>query len=174
MSSLFLATPFRPAIPFRPAVGLSIALIALCLVVSGCGRANIPNTTVKDTSENRDILDFVELYRKAVEARNVPELMSLASDRYYDDNGTPIGDDDIDREGLQQKLDAWAKEVLAVRYEIKYRSISGAGQEILVDYTYTGSFRVETPEGERWFRRLADNRLVLRARADSFEIRSGM
>ena len=39
----------------------------------------IPNTRVEDTSENREVVDFIERYRQAVEARNVPALLAMAS-----------------------------------------------------------------------------------------------
>lgn len=143
----------------RPLVSALLSLVAL----AGCARDVIPNTDVEDTAENREVIRFVERYRHAVEARDVDGMLSLTSNRYYDDNGTPTGDDDIDYDGLREKLSLWRDQVLDVRYEIRYRRVTflEEADRILVDYTYTGSFRVETPEGERWSRRLADNRLVL-------------
>jgi hypothetical protein len=44
-----------------------------------------------------------------------------------------------------------------------------------VDYTYIGRFRVDAPEGSRWERRLADNRMVIAKNKDgSYAILSGM
>lgn len=141
----------------------------------GCGHGTIPNTDVEDTTQNREVLEFVEQYREAVEERDVSSLMALASHSYYDDNGTPGGDDDLDYEGLQEKLQAWSENVLDVRYEIRYRRVTFARDRVLVDFTYTGSFRVDTPEGERWARRLADNRLVLESVDEGeYRIISGM
>lgn len=128
---------------------------------SGCSRDVIPNTDVEDTSRNREVLEFCERYRAAVEERNVPVLLNLASHRYYDDNGTPTGLDDVDYGGLGEKLGIWQEGVLDVRYEIRYRRVTFNRERVLVDYTYTGSFRVHTANGERWARRLADNRIVL-------------
>jgi hypothetical protein len=151
--------------------------LLLLPTLAGCARDVIPNTDVEDTSENREVIEFVERYRHAVEERNVSAMLALASPRYYDDNGTPGGTDDVDFDGLREKLSLWTEQVLDVRYEIRYRRVTFLDQNgrILVDYTYTGSFRVDTPEGERWARRLADNRLVLgTAAGGEYQILSGM
>ncbi len=102
--------------------------------------------------------------------------MRLASSHYYDDNGTPSGLDDVDYDGLGEKLNTWREGVLDVRYEIRYRRVTFHRERILVDYTYTGSFRVHSPAGERWARRLADNRLILQREGEEeeFRILSGM
>lgn len=135
--------------------------LALAVVVSGCA-AHIPNTTVEDTAENREVVAFVERYRRAVEARDVRALLEMASPRYLDDNGTPGGDDDLDFDSLREKLSAWRDRVLDVRYEIKYRRVTYDQDKIFVEFRYTASFRVATPDGsERWARRLGDHRLVL-------------
>ena len=159
---------------------LRLSLLALLVfspvVATGCTRDVIPNTDVEDTSANREVLEFCERYRAAVEERNVAALMRLASPRYYDDNGTPSGMDDVDYDGLGEKLNSWREGVLDVRYEIRYRRVTFNRDRILVDYTYTGSFRVHSPSGERWARRLADNRLILHREGeeDDFHIISGM
>jgi hypothetical protein len=76
---------------------LFAAVLCLLLVVAaGCDK-NIPNTTVKDTPENRAVITFMENYRNSVEARDVGALLAMAHPQYLDDNGTPSGDDDIDR-----------------------------------------------------------------------------
>jgi len=150
------------------------AALAACLA-AGCARDVIPNTDVPDSAENREVVQFVERYRHAMEERDVAALLGLVSDGYYDDNGTPIGTDDMDVDGLRAKLAIFRARVLAVRYEIRYRHVTFTTNErILVDYTYTGSFRVNTSEGERWSRRLADNRIVLGREHGELRILSGL
>jgi len=154
---------------------LHLALLGLfALAGPGCARDVIPNTDVEDTADNREVIDFVELYRQAVEGRDVGRMLSLASERYYDDNGTPNGQDDLDLSSLREKLALWSEQVLDVRYEIRYRRVSYERDRVLVDYTYTGSFRVGTPDGDRWARRLADNRLTLVREEGEYRIVSGM
>ncbi len=153
---------------------VSSATLAACLSV-GCARDVIPNTDVEDSAENREVVQFVERYRHALEERDVSALLALVSARYYDDNGTPIGTDDIDVDGLRARLAAFHSRVVAVRYEIRYRRVTfTTNDRVLVDYTYTGSFRVTTSEGERWSRRLADNRIVLGREGGELRILSGL
>jgi hypothetical protein len=101
---------------------------------------------------------------------------SLASEDYYDDMGTPQGDDDVDLDGLGEVLRAtFGPELISVHYDIRYRDVHFLHNKILVDYTYIGRFRISGADGTRWERRLSDNRMVL-AKNDKggYQILSGM
>lgn len=152
---------------------LLVSLLALAPVV-GCGSQLIPNTDVPDTVENREAVEFIEEYRHAVETHNPATLLRLVSREYYDDNGTPASDDDVDYEMLQSRLGRWTSDVLQIRYEMRYRRVTVYPERIYVDVTYTGSFKVRTAEGERWERRLADNRLEIVREDGELRIISGL
>ena len=150
--------------------------LALGAGLCACEPTLIPNTRVEDTTENREVIDFIEKYREAVEARNVPALLRMASPNYFDDMGTPAGDDDIDFEGLQVGLDRMKEEVIGARYQISYRAVTYVSdpQRVLVDLMYTGWFRVNTAEGPQWKRRLEPHRIVLAREDRAYKIMSGM
>ena len=153
------------------------SLLALFLLIAayGCGHQNIPNTHVKDTAENREIIEFVERYRKAVEERDIATLLNMTSRFYFDDMGTPAGDDDIDYDMLKIALERKRKDVLAARYQISYRGLTYTSNDrVLVDMLYTGWFKVETPEGPQWRRRLEPHRIVLAREDGKLLIVSGM
>ena len=142
---------------------------------AGCAHQNIPNTHVEDTSENREVIEFVEKYRKAVEDRDVTTLLRMSSRFYFDDMGTPGGDDDVDYDGLRLALERMRKDVLAARYQISYRGLTYTPNDrVLVDLLYTGWFKVETPEGAQWRRRLEPHRIVLAREDGRLMILSGM
>ncbi|MEM6954948.1 MAG: hypothetical protein AAF411_23290 [Myxococcota bacterium] len=154
-----------------------LTLFLLSLSLAGCASV-IPNTTVEDTPDNRDVVSFMEEYRRAVEARNVRRLLDLADESYLDDNGTPSGDDDLDYDGLREHLALWTDRLLDVRYEINYRRVTWEEHRVYVEYRYTANFRVRGgDDDDHWARRLGDNRIVL-ARDDEasprFQILSGM
>ena len=153
-----------------------VALGSACAALAGCAENMIPNTDVEDTPEARDVVDFVEKYRKAVMARDAERLLSLASKDYFDDMGTPQGEDDVDLEGLGERLRAtFGPELLSVHYDIRYRDVVFLPTKVLVDFTYIGRFRINAPEGSRWERRLSDNRLILaKNEKGGYEILSGM
>lgn len=153
---------------------LFTVLAALAPLCAGCNAELIPNTDVPDTAENREAIRFVERYRHAVERRNVGEILSLVSERFYDDNGTPTTADDRDYDRLREELAAVADRLLDVRYEMRYRRVTYRPDRVLVDYTYTSSFKIATPEGDRWETRLNDNRIELVREGDEFRIISGI
>lgn len=143
--------------------------------VVGCGTKNIPNTRVPDTSDNREVLDFVEKYRKAVEDRDIGSLLQMTSRDYFDDMGTPQGEDDVDYDALQAGLQRLRQDVLGARYQISYRAVTFTeNSKVLVDLLYTGWFKVTTPDGDQWRRRLEPHRIVLAREDRGFKIVSGM
>jgi hypothetical protein len=153
-----------------------LAVFALLGIATACSHDKIPNTDVDDTPEAREVIKFVEGYRAAVVDRSVPKLISLASKDYYDDMGTPQGDDDVDLAGLEEQLKTtFGPDLLSVHYDIRYRDVVFLPTKVLVDYTYIGRFRIVAPDGTRWERRLADNRMILvKKEGGGFQIASGM
>jgi hypothetical protein len=150
-------------------------LSALILATAvACAHSKIPNTHVDDTDENREVLKFVDKYRHAVETRDMGSLLALASQSYFDDMGTPRGDDDIDYEALREGFARLREEILAARYQISYRNVTYVENRVLVDILYTGWFRVNTPDGPQWRRRLEPHRLVLAMEDGGYKILSGM
>ena len=152
-------------------------LFTSLLALGACAHDTIPNTDVEDSPEARDVIKFVETYRTAVIKRDVGKLVSLAATDYFDDMGTPQGDDDVDLEGLAQRLkETFGPDLLSVHYDIKYRDVVFLPTKVLVDYTYIGRFRVNSTDGlPRWERRLADNRMILTKEKDGgYKIASGM
>ena len=99
--------------------------------LAGCATHYIPNTDVEDNDENRKVIAFCEKYRHAVEERNVPLLLSMASPRYYEDGGNVDATDDMDFAGLRDYLEGRFKDTRAIRYEIRYRKVNRgrAGQD---------------------------------------------
>jgi hypothetical protein len=124
---------------------------------------------------NREIIAFCETYRVAVERAKVGELLALADPQYYEDGGNVDASDDIDYAGLRDFLETKFRKTHAIRYDIRYRSVSDEPTgEVFVDYSFSASYKVPTVSGERWKRSIGDNRLVLVKHEDSFLIRSGM
>lgn len=148
---------------------------ALAVSVGGCTTHYIPNTDVEDTEDNRRIIDFCERYRHAVESRNIPLLLKLADPRYYEDGGNADSSDDMDYDGLREYLEGQFKQTRAIRYEMHYHRVStGRKMTLFVDYTYSASYKIPSPTGDLWRRRVADNRLEIVPEGESFKILAGM
>ena len=152
---------------------LLFALLSLLPV--GCATHYIPNTDVEDNDGNRRVIAFCERYRRAVEERNVPLLLTMASPGYFEDGGNVDASDDMDYAGLKDYPEGRFKDARAIRYEIHYRHVSTDQQNhISVEYTYTASYRIPGMHGEEWRHTVSDNRLELVPEQDSFKILTGM
>jgi hypothetical protein len=151
-----------------------LPVLAILLSMS-CSKQFIPNTDVEDSPYNRKIIEFCEEYRHAVERRSVGVLLKLADKRYYEDGGNVDPTDDLNYDTLKTYLMDRFRNTQAIRYEIRYRRVGrGRNDEIFVDYTYSASYKMITPDGDVWRRSVADNRLELSAKGDTFRILAGM
>ena len=154
---------------------LRILLVCVATWLVACSKHYIPNTELEDTQDNRKIVEFCEEYRRAVERRNVPLLLKFAHSKYYEDGGNIDASDDLDKAGLEQYLNTKFREAKALRYEIRYRRVTlGRKGELYVDYTYSASYKIPTEKGDLWRRTVADNRLELTKKGESFQILAGM
>ena len=144
-------------------------------LLGSCSEPVIPNTDVVDTPQNRAVITFCEQYRRAVELKHVGTLIEMASADYYEDGGTLDPSDDIDRTELALYLREKYSQAESVRYEIRYRRVGqGRKDRLLVDYTYSASYRIPTSDGPEWRRKISENRLELVPSGEKFQIVAGM
>jgi hypothetical protein len=138
------------------------ALLALPLAWGGCATVTpIPGTTVADTRLNREIIEVCERYRHALEDRDAATLLALAHPQYYEDSGTPKGEDDYGYEGLKQVIATRLSALRSVRYNVEYRDIAIRGNRAQVAIRYDASYQIATEMGDRWERKQNDKRLEL-------------
>ncbi len=144
-------------------------VFVLLLGATGCATRYIPNTDVEDNEENRDIVTFCEQYRRAVERKDAGVMLKMLSPDYYEDGGNPDASDDMDYAQFKEFLTGASKdrtgiafpEATAIRHEIRYRRILRENNRIMVDYTFSSSYRIPTSRGDDWKRVVGDNRLEL-------------
>ena len=164
---------------------LATALVAgsTCFF-GGCVTHYIPNTDVEDTPPQRQVISFCEAYRKAVERKDVPTLLGLAAPSYYEEGPNADASDDIDYPGLRDYLIHNFETANNIRYEIRYRRVTFEHKacvdpklscdRVLVDYTYSGSYRIATKDGEKWKSTVEENQLELIPAGQSYLILTGM
>jgi hypothetical protein len=155
----------------RPlALGLLLAVGAI-----GCNNDYIPNTDVEDTEEHRKVVAFCENYRHAVERKDIARLLQLTDPAYYEDGGNIDASDDIDFAGLKDYLVTKFDDAQSIRYEIRYRRVTITDERVLVDFTFSASYRIPADEGDDvWQRKVSDNRIELVPHNDAFRIIAGM
>ena len=153
--------------------------VVQALGAGACGHQEyFAGTTIPRTEQNRKIIETVEQYRQRLLARNIEGLLVLASDKYFEDSGTPRSDDDYGYEGLKHVLADQLKRVKSMRYEIEYRNIKVTGaddaKKAEVEVFLDGSFELAAEAGDR-YRRVNDyHHFVLEQKGDEWKFLSGM
>ncbi|MCA9532153.1 MAG: nuclear transport factor 2 family protein [Myxococcales bacterium] len=160
-SMLARAFAMAPSMPLSRTALLVRGVLLAALAAGGCTR-DIPNTTVPDTAANREVIEFMESYRNALEDRDVRALTAMASPRYLDMSGTPSGEDDVDYDTLAATLPELFARVEDVRFEIRYRHVVFREEDVLVEFRYTASWLIADHRGENeWHHKVEDKRMVL-------------
>jgi hypothetical protein len=150
-------------------------VMALSMGVAACSHPFIPNTDVEDTGVNREVIEFCENYRHALEDRNVPQLVKMMSPGYFEDGGNTRSEDDADFDAMREFLTGDFLKTTGIRYEIRYRRITFTERKhIYIDYTYAASWKLPGAKNDEWHHAVADNRLDLVRDGETFKIVAGM
>ncbi len=162
---------------------LPLAAVALA---TGCAAraSNIPGTKIANDKVNRDVIETVESYRIAVEKADAESLFLMASDRYFEDSGTPQGSDDYGYDGLKDVLVGRFMMARDIRYAMRYVSVKRtcaegeptpgcrAHVEVMVDASFT---IVDARGKDRRTDKRDQNELVLEYASDGkWKFLSGM
>lgn len=151
------------------------ALFLAAVAMTGCGPKMIPNSEIEDTDENREILSVVSAYKNALEGRNVERLMSLVSKTFFENSGTPAGDDDYNYDGLEQRLTKWAEQTKAIRADVKVKAITVKDGTARAQYFYDVNYQIPGAAGVMQWKHEADTKeMVLRREGSVWRITSGI
>ncbi len=152
-------------------------VLSSLLLAPGCASSPkyIANTKVVDTTENKQILTTLEKYRTALEERDATKLLMLASDRYWEDAGTPTGEDDYGYEKLKDVLTVRLSRASEIRYSLRYKRIRLNAGKAFVDVLIDASFTITDADGNSVRRDMRDrNQFVLVQDGEDWKFLSGM
>ncbi len=156
---------------WRLAFGMSVAILAM-----GCGPRLIPNIEIelKDTPDNRELLQIMEKFRQAYENLDIDALVALASDKFYEDSGTADTSDDYNKDGLRAHFTEHFKMIKKCNLEIDLKEVKVEGDKAIIDYRYVVRYLMALPVGEKW--QLTDevNEMELAREKGKWMITSGM
>ena len=146
-----------------------------CLLAAACAHATLPGTNIRDTPDNRAILDVFGRYKRALEARDATAILALAAPDYNDAGDPARGVRPVDRQGLQQKLTADLAKVTGVRLDatIKDLQVSEEGTARL-DYFQVLRYAIATDGGEKWKSESDDARMRFARVNGEWKIASGL
>tara|TARA_R110002096_G_scaffold77896_6_gene183267 strand:- start:35155 stop:35706 length:552 start_codon:yes stop_codon:yes gene_type:complete len=130
------------------AVAPKVLFGSAVILVAACGPRTeyIKGTKIERTSQNQNLISRVEQYRAAVEEKDAAGLLLMASREYWEDGGTPDGDDDYGFAGLKEVLTTRFKQADSIRYSMRYKRIRmqhgesevrRAFVDVLVDASFT-------------------------------------
>ncbi|MBI4512358.1 MAG: hypothetical protein HY698_22190 [Deltaproteobacteria bacterium] len=157
-------------------LGKALGPCSLVALLWGCGAPAqyIPGTRVPESEENRNIVETVEQYRLAVERRDAPALLAMASKNYWEDGGTPTGADDYGYEGLKDVLSTRFQHAESIRYSMRYMNIGRQDTRAFVDVLIDASFTIKAERGPVRMDKKDQNRLVLEHDGKRWFFISGM
>ncbi|WP_375766519.1 nuclear transport factor 2 family protein [Archangium gephyra] len=98
-------------------------LVCALLVFAACTPRNIPGTQIPDTEDTRAIINVMERYRAALEARDAKALQGLVSKSFRDNAGTDDPEDDLTYDNLPQALPTLFSRVEAPKVDIDVRKV---------------------------------------------------
>jgi ketosteroid isomerase-like protein len=149
-------------------VRLAPVLAAACLALplAACGPKMIGRTTIEDSSDNRAILEVVQQYRVAYEAKDSQAIMKLASPRYLDQR------DSISFDTLQSSLQKDFERVKQLQLELTVRRIEVDQDRAQVHYFYSTSFQLAG--NEQWTTETDDKKMILAREDGAWRVLSGL
>lgn len=156
-------------------------LMSTIFFLQGCKPRLLPSTNVPATRENKEIINFLEQYKAAVEKRSVEAIMELVAKDYKDNMGNPE-DPSLytDYLGLKERLEKIIPRIRDIRLGLFIQHISHLDKHRYeVVFYFNKQILTDVPSGEKWISIKEVSRMVLRRRDDKnapykFEILQGI
>lgn len=146
----------------------------LLLSVLGCKPKVFPGTKIPDNSDNREVVEVISKYQKAMEDRDLELLLDMATPDYYEDRGTLDKSDDYGLAELKSTLSQRFSSIQQLRYTVKVKDIKIDGDEAFVDFHYQMLFQFKIGDIARWEQAEDDGQLSLRKIDKAWKVTSGL
>ena len=162
---------------------LALMLFVAASLVAGCAAKSqyIAGTEIRPTESNEALIERIEEYRTAVEGKDATTLLLMASREYWEDSGTPSGEDDYGFAGLKDVLSSRFQLADSIRYSMRYMRIRymqetpQTPQLAFVDVLVDASFTIpDARGGVRRTDKRDQGQFVLEWTDDKWMFRSGM
>jgi ketosteroid isomerase-like protein len=148
--------------------------LALIGVMFSCAHQKIQDTQIDDTPENREILDLIRSYHRAIESRDADAVLAMVSHRYYEDNGNTDQSDDYNFAQLSDTLKQDFERTKAMQLELRVDDIviEEDTAEAFIFYTVRG--HAEFPAGTKWKTNTDRARITFTREDGAWKIISGL
>jgi uncharacterized protein (TIGR02246 family) len=119
-----------------------LALSVLSLLAA-CAPKRIPGTELADTSDTRAILQVMEQYRAALEARDAAAIQALVTKDFREDAGTPSEpEDDLTAANLAPYLEGLFKQLQSPKVELDVRRVQVSKDVAAAIYYWKANWRM--------------------------------
>ncbi|TDP71804.1 SnoaL-like protein [Bradymonas sediminis] len=133
------------------------------------------DSQIEDTLENREVLDVLASYRKAVVTKDFGTLKRLISPNYYDNAGTTnTTEDDYSASDLAEVFEMMAQGAREIRYDVLVRDVKVKGERATVDYKFDYAYKYVIADESSWDAGVDVNRLELEREDGVWRIVSGL
>jgi ketosteroid isomerase-like protein len=146
----------------------------LLVSVLACEPEVYKGTQIPSTPENKEVIDVVAKYQKAMEARDLELLLDMATPDYHEDRGTLDKSDDYGLAELKSTLEQRFSTIQQMRYTVKIKDIKIKGDEAFVDFHYQMLFQFKIGDNARWERAEDDGQLAMKRVGNDWKIYSGL
>jgi uncharacterized protein (TIGR02246 family) len=130
---------------------MNVRLLLLCapLLLGACAARTIPGTQIADNRDTRSIIQVMERYRTALEARDAEAILRLVSPSFRDNVGTHTPEDDLTYENLPEALPALFAKLESPRVDLDIRQVEVRRDgTATVIYHWNASWRMPTLGGK--------------------------
>ncbi len=127
-------------------------LILVSVLIAGCGPKYIKGTKIPNTPQAKEIWRLVEVYRKAVEHRDIKTLAAMLSRRYYENAGTTdTASDDYGYEGVVKRVFPLLQDnVKAIQYKIHVYRIKVGKDKASAEFEYWAKVLIDVGGHKKW------------------------
>jgi hypothetical protein len=121
----------------RPLVACALLLLPLA-----CAPKRIPGTEIRDNAETRAILNVMESYRRALEARDAGAIQGLVDKNFRDNAGTETPEDDLTYDSLMRELPGRLAKFEDVKLDFTIKRIDVQGATAQAVYFWNARYRM--------------------------------
>lgn len=130
---------------------------------------------IPDNTVNRQVLDVLVHYRKAVVQKDFGALKRLISEEYYDNAGTTdTTEDDYSAEHLNKVFEMMAKHAKEIKYNVLVQNVGVQKDRAFIDYKYDYAYQYAVGDEVAWDAGVEINRLELIEEDGRWRIVSGL
>jgi len=130
---------------------------------------------IQDSKKNREVLNVVAQYQRAMTDKDFGTLKRLVADKYYENAGTTdTTEDDYGTEELPGVYELMANHAEAIKYDITVKRLRHQRDRALVEYEFEYSYKFEVDEKPNWDAGVDVNQLELVSENGRWKIVSGL